>query len=91
MIFLYTIGDALVLSREGDLVTIGPDGTVVLKGKPLPLPGAYTPRAKHKPRNLARRKPVATCEKCGRVFFHPQGVKRHVKFCKGTAKGYVPK
>jgi len=87
VIYLYTLGDVLILTSAADLVTVGPDGTEVLKGKPFGPLGAKKP----KPRVVAGRKPVAACDKCGRVFFQPQGVERHVKFCKGTPKGYVPK
>lgn len=85
MVYVYRIGGVTLLASSGLIVSVNKGKMLTLEGAPLDIGPAIAPRksGRKKRRPGTSRRPVASCEKCGRVFFQKQGVKQHVKHCKG--------
>jgi hypothetical protein len=92
--FVFNIGKLVLLAPcERMTLLTGKDALEDVQGTPLaellrvPGPGAAKRKKKkktHAGKTARGRQPVGDCKKCGRVFFVPQGMSRHIKFCKGT-------
>jgi len=90
--YMYKVGGAVIIAAVSQLTIMrGPGIFEAQAGVSLDTilnsPGLATRKPKKKAKKTPKTREVkASCHKCGRVFFRPQGVHQHIKHCKGEKK-----